>query len=156
MQQSDKSNRTAMAFFASSVAWYVSLLISVCVTKFHVASSPPEWLYRMYWSAYYDETGQHVFYILFVALGVLFGFITRAIPPISSTRNISLVVGTMASVLVMPLAAVGIQGVSLARPWPSELPPIPIYGGTLWCIPGLMILGITLYRTIRPDYPARP
>lgn len=156
MEQSGKSNKTAMAFFASSVAWHLSLLISAGVTKFHVASSPPEWLYRMYWSAYYDESGQHLFYILFVALGVLFGFIARAMPPISSTRNIDLFVGTMASVLVMPLAAVGIQGVSLARPWPSESPPITIYGGTLWCIPGLMLLGITLYRAVTPEYPARP
>src|ERR1700719_3552947 len=96
------TTKISASFFAASSAWYISLLLAAYLSRLHTSISQPIWLYKIYWSAFYDEYQQHLFYIVFIGLSILFGFMMRLMPPISVKKNKDLIVGTLVSVLLMP------------------------------------------------------
>jgi len=148
MSQSN-NDRFFICLFAATAAWYSSILLAFFLNHFHVAIVSPKYIYSMYWNAFYDAFCQHFFYMAFVIQGVLFGFFLRRILPLSTINVKQLIGGTATAILLMPLAAVGIYGISLAPAWPTEVPPLKIIGGGLWCIPGVVILLWTLMRGCR-------
>ena len=137
----------ALSLFAAASAWYLSLLLAFQLGKNHTIITQPNWLYKMYWMAFYDEYQQHLFYNAFIILSVLFGFVLKVIPNASAISSKILITGTVGAILSMPLAAIGVFGLSMAANWPSQAPPIMITAGGLLCLPGLLVLIFTLFNS---------
>lgn len=149
MVECDNSKNFSLCLFAATLDWYLSMLLTSLLMKYHALTSEPVWLYKIYWSAYYDAFQQHIFYILFVILGFVFGYIIKWMPKLLATNNKMLLLGSSAAILLAPFTAVGVQGVSLAPTWPSQAPPLYVPDGIILAIPAIFILGFTFYRAIR-------
>ncbi len=132
-----------LSFFLATVNWYVSAFIAFFLNLFHTSSTfnPSIW-YSLYAPSFYDGFQQHLFYLLFIILGPLLGFSIKYIsiyrPSMKKTKQIYM--GTSLAILLIPLSAIGIFGISLVPNWPAMAPPIKFYGGTFWLLPGCALL----------------
>jgi hypothetical protein len=82
------------------------------------------------------------------AQSVLFGFALRFIPSVSIAATNILLLSTIGAILLIPLAAIGVHGISIVANWPAASPPQEIQAGWLWSLPGMMLLATSLCLAI--------
>lgn len=138
-----------LALFAATSAWYIAAIVTYILEKYHTPVHPTIW-YPLYWPSFYDGFLQHTFYLLFFIQILGFGFLVKYIRPASQNTINLILLESIFSILLIPLAATGIYGIAIGEDWPSRTPPIHIYKGILWCLPGLLALCHVTYQLIYP------
>jgi hypothetical protein len=148
VSESRQVSKFIVSLYAATCIWYLSTLLAAYLGNSHVAVKPPDQLYKMYWAAYFDEYRERMYFVALVAQSVLFGFALRFIPSVSIPATNILLLGTIGAILLIPLAAIGVHGISIVANWPAAAPPQEIQGGWLWSLPGTMLLAISLCQVI--------
>jgi hypothetical protein len=125
-------------FLLSCVAWYSAVIVAGVLSLLPVHTETPDNLFRMYWPAYYSEVSEKGFVVAFYGMCIGTGFFLRLFGRcVESPISIGRIAGIVA---LIPLAMVGVMGVSVAPDWPAKAPPVALPGGPLLAIPGLTFL----------------